>query len=261
MMRVLTRPALLSLFVLWPVLTGTALAQTGPGSGAMIAPDLPQITDPGATRVIVYSHGTSNSLVREDCWIRHNKPPRTLTSLVDADPHLVLTYLCSQATDGRDPGSYIHKRADEIGAVVDGLTAMGVPAANIYLSGHSAGAWASLMYMSRAADTVAGGILFAPACCGPRYNADRYPIWRGEIRPRQVRQILGGNTLNALVFAYTDDEFNRPRDLVFLPGAYPETITLVSQSCGNGHQTHQIDCDAYGTRARIAAFIGIDPPP
>ena len=249
-------PTLLLLIVLWPAVPAAA----SPGSGAIIAPDVPQIANPQATRVIVYSHGTSNSLVRENCWVRHNKPPRTLTSLVDADPGLVLIYLCSLATDGGDPGSYIHKRADEIAAVVDRLTALGVPAGNIYLSGHSAGAWSSLMYMSRAADTVAGGILFAPACCGPRYNAERYPIWRGQIRPRQVRQIVGGDTLHALVFAYSDDEFNRPRDLTFLPGAFPQTVTMVSQFCGNGHATHQIDCDAYSTRDRIAAFIGVSPP-
>ena len=260
MMGGCTLPACLLTLVLWSVVTAAAYAQAGPGSGAIIAPDLPQITAPQSTRVIVYAHGTSNSLVRENCWVRHNKPPRTLTSLVDADPNLVLVYVCSLATDGGVPGSYIHKRADEIADVVDGLAVLGVPAANIYLSGHSAGAWSSLMYMSGAAESVAGGILFAPACCGPRDNAQRYPIWRGQIRPRQVSQIVGGDTLRALVFAYTDDAFNRPRDLTFLPEAFPQTVTMVSQFCGNGHTTHQIDCDAYTTRDRIAAFIGVTPP-
>ncbi len=253
------RPFLFVLLVLWTSLSGAA-AQTGPGSGAFVAPHRPMIADPSTAQVIIYSHGTSNSLVPEACWVRHNKPPRTLTSLVDAHPRVFLFYLCSRAIDGGVPGSYIHKRADEISAVVDMFAAMGVPSANIYLSGHSAGAWASLMYMSRTADTVAGGILFAPACCGPRHNAARYPIWRGEIRPRQVREIVGGSPLRALVFAYTDDIFNRPQELVFLSGAYPDTVTLVSQSCGNGHATHQIDCDAYSTRDQIAAYMGVVPP-
>lgn len=218
---------------------------------------LPDIADPQSAIVVIYSHGTTQPQVVENCDAPYNQPPSTLTSLTGGQSPLIVHFLCSQATDQGVAGSYIYKRADEIGDTVDAFAQAGVPAANIYLAGHSAGAWSSLMYMSEHAETVAGAVLFAPACCGPRHEIDDYPVWRTVIRPQQVSEIIGGDVLRALVFAYTDDAFNRPPELAFLTDAYPQTVKLVSQSCGAGHGTFQQDCQAGATRSAIAAYLGL----
>ena len=218
---------------------------------------LPAIGDPQSAVVVIYSHGTTRPQRLENCDAQYNEPPSTLTDLTGGQSPLIVHFLCSLATDEGVAGSYIYKRADEIGDAVDAFAQAGVPAANIYLAGHSAGAWSSLMYMSEYAETVAGAVLFAPACCGPRHEIDDYPIWRTEIRPQQAWEIAGGDTLDALVFAYTDDAFNRPQELTFLTDAYPQTVTLVSQSCGAGHGTFRNDCNANATRSAIAAYLGL----
>lgn len=234
-----------------------ACSATGNSSGNGPQAGLPDIADPQSAVVVIYSHGTTRPQVVENCGARYNQPPDTLTDLTGGQSPLIVHFLCSRATDDGVAGSYIYKRADEIGDAVAAFAQAGVPAANLYLAGHSAGAWSSLMYMSEHAETVAGAVLFAPACCGPRHEIDDYPVWRTVIRPRQVAEITGGDTLQAVVFAYTDDEFNRPRELTFLTQAYPQTVTLVAQSCGNGHGTFRRDCNADATRSAIADYLGL----
>ena len=247
-----------SFFPLIPVAVLLAACNTAtvPTSNASPA-GLPAIDDPQSAVVVIYSHGTTRPQRLENCGAQYNQPPSTLTDLTGGQSPLIVHFLCSRARDEGVAGSYIYKRADEIGDTVGAFAQAGVPAANIYLAGHSAGAWSSLMYMSEHAETVAGAVLFAPACCGPRHEIDDYPIWRTEIRPQQVSEIAGGDTLDALVFAYTDDAFNRPQELAFLTDAYSQTVTLVSQSCGAGHATFRQDCNANATRSAIADYLGL----
>jgi pimeloyl-ACP methyl ester carboxylesterase len=163
--------------------------------------------------------------------------------------------LCSSATDGPEQGSYIYKRADEIGRQVDALRAAGVPSRRIFLAGHSAGAWSSLMFMRSHADKVNAAILFAPACCGRRSEIDQYPVWLRQIQPAQIAQIKTGQAINALVFAYSDDAFNRPADLAFLTKAFPRGVTMETESCGKGHLTLLSDCRLSATSQTIEKYI------
>lgn len=213
-----------------------------------------RITEAARKTILIYSHGTTRPQRREDCSTWYNRAPKTLRALEDdGDTHIY--YLCSRAIDGGDAGSYIFKRADEIEGTLDGLIDAGVQPRNIFLTGHSAGGWSSLMLMREVGDKFNAAIVFAPACCGPRHEISIYPIWRRKIRPRHVERMVAVREFAALVFAYSDDHFNRPRELRFLTEAFPRDVRMVTRSCPAGHVTHLKDCRAAGTTALIRQYI------
>ena len=217
---------------------------------------VPAMRITGASRktILVYSHGTTRPQRREDCSKWYNRVPETLSALEDdGDTHIY--YLCSRAIDDGDPGSYIFKRADEIERTLDELIDAGVQPRNIFLAGHSAGAWSSLMLMREVGDKFNAAIVFAPACCGPRHEISIYPIWRRKIRPRHVERMIDVREFAALVFAYANDRFNRPRELRFLKEAFPRDVRMVTRSCRAGHASHLKDCRAADTTTLIRGYI------
>ena len=96
---------------------------------------------------------------------------------------------------------------------------------------------------------------FAPECCGRRDLEASYPRWRTKVRPRQIEQMLAADRIDALLFAYEDDIYNRPAELEFLPAAFPESVQLIGYDCAGGHNTHIDDCRAEDTGALIRRYI------
>ena len=219
------------------------------------------LNEPSSAIVIIYSHGTENPRVRENCGAWWNDVPHSLLSLA-TDKNTYIYYLCSTKTDpiGRDHGSWIFKRVNEISEVLDDLNNLGVLPKNIFLSGHSAGGWSSLMAMSFQPEKFNSAIVFAPAFAGPRSEINTYPIWRSDIRPKHIDRLISYNSINALIFAYDNDSFNRKTELDFLPKRFPNSITLISYWCavqfpGNGHLTHLKDCKQKDTESTIRSYI------
>ena len=204
--------------------------------------------------IIIYSHGTDRPQKKENCTKSYNQIPKSLKILKKAD-NTFFYYLCSKATDGRQVGSYIYKRKNEINEILDQLISAGVKPENIYLAGHSAGGWASLMIMDQVDKKFNSAIVFAPTFSGPRSEINQYPKWRKEARPRQIKQMTQAKTIKALIFAYEDDKFNRPKELNFLPKKYPNSVELVGYKCGKGHYTVQYDCKLSETKKKIKAFF------
>ncbi len=207
--------------------------------------------------VVIYNHGTRNAAGRENCFRNNVEPPPSLRRL--EGERLRIFFLCSQATEGGGPqGIYVHRRAEEIRKTVERLVAAGVPASRIVLAGHSAGGWSSLMAQSTMDLGVAGVVAFAPAFAGPRAGEMLGLSWRTEARPRQIEQLKAGRRLDALVFAYPEDEFERPEDLQFLSQAFPDSVELVGYRCPGArdpHLTHMNDCREQETAQRIQAYI------
>ncbi len=217
-------------------------------------PPRPDAPVASAEVVFLYSPGTRRPRDREDCSAGFNQVP---TSVADAARELGarIVYVCPQATDGGVRGSYIAKRAAEIEAALDAQLARGTAPSRLFLVGHSAGAWSSLMLMGRLGEKFNAAILFAPACCGPRSERDVYPAWLAEVQPAQVQQMLRARAMAALVIAYADDPFNRPEELRFLPETYPAGVELWPVSCHQGHLTLLRDCQLDVTRRRIVDYV------
>jgi pimeloyl-ACP methyl ester carboxylesterase len=217
------------------------------------------VVDSPATRlVVVYSHGTTNPRQIEDCGAWFNQVPGSIRS--QQGPDVLIFYLCSGAREARSTwgtaGEYVYRRVEEIEAVVDALLSAGVSPARIFLAGHSAGGWASLMAAARFGHKLNAVVAFAPAFAGPRAEVDRYPWWWQEARPRQVQELLAAPALTALVFAYDDDPFETPEDLAFLVQRHPG-VRLVGYACPDGsrHLTHLRDCREAATASAVAEYL------
>ena len=153
-----------------------------------------------------------------------------------------------------DP-NFIEKRVNEIENILDQLLDSGIKPKNIFLSGVSAGGWSSLMLMPKVGIKFNSAIIFAPACCGPRHEINKYPVWRKEIRPKQVKQIKEADLIKALIFAYEDDKFNRSKELMFLKEKSPDTVNIIAYKCGEGHNTYRKDCRINETKKILKKYI------
>lgn len=216
-------------------------------------PDI-YIDNPDDAIIIIYSHGNGNHRKKENCSLWWNAVPDSLLS-IESKKNIHIFYLCSSAIDTFPPGNWIYGRVEEINKVLDEFLLIGVKPKNIFLSGHSTGGWSSLMSMNMVGKKFNAGILFAPACCGPRSEILVYPSWRKRIRPAYIKNMLNTDRIEALIFSYKDDPYNRPRDLLFLSNKYPTTIELIGYSCENGHLTHIKDCKLEDTKNKIWAYI------
>ncbi|MGK0270465.1 MAG: pimeloyl-ACP methyl ester carboxylesterase [Cocleimonas sp.] len=213
-------------------------------------------------RVIIYNHGISRPQQTEPCYLPYNKPPKSLTALID-DKTMVYR-LCSTATEApaiSSAGKQVYLRKIEIDYAIDEFLSRGIQPRHLFLAGHSNGGWTSLMMMQEVNKRFNGVIAYAPAFAGKRSEISYAPWWRKTVRPNQIKDMLKAPRMDALIFAYENDAYNRPKELEFLPSNYPLSgssgVDLVSYDCGlrNAHQTFRKDCRLRNTSERIQTFI------
>lgn len=185
-----------------------------------------KLDDASDTILLIYNHGSREEFIPDRC-----DPDRDVPGVVRrmADRPLagkkVLVYVF--CTPSR-VGEYVHetrtgepkvvKRARDIEELVDRFTAAGLPGRNIFLVGHSAGAWASLLVARRETIDVNAVIGFAPAFAGPK--ATRSPGW-SDLHREQSRYIQTATSLDALVFAFEGDSYvdiSELESVVSVPG-------------------------------------------
>jgi pimeloyl-ACP methyl ester carboxylesterase len=218
-----------------------------PGSSPLTRP-----ADPARAVVLIFNHGTNRPQYRHVCNEAQDVPG--VVRDIAAAHRWILYYLCSTVTDGDRPASYTYKRADEILAAVARYRAFGVPARRIFLLGQSAGAWSSLMAARKEPAAFNAIVAFAPAFAGTRAEATRFPRWRGEYRPLQVAYLRQAKHIEALIFAYSDDPFNRPSDLAPLE-SIPGIDLIAFDACAHGHGTAYSQCFRTGARVEIEDYI------
>lgn len=243
----------------------SACSSLGSNSNESIAENIQKLkfSSPSSEqRVIIYNHGISRPQQKEPCFLHYNQPPRSLTALVNSTT--MVYRLCSTATESpsiSSAGKQVYLRKIEINYAIDAFLARGIQAKHLFLAGHSNGGWTSLMMMQDVNIRFNGVIAYAPAFAGKRSEINITPWWRRTVRPNQIKDMLIAPNMDALVFAYENDAYNRPQDLQFLEDNYPLNnhtgVDLVTYDCGtnNAHQTFRNDCRLSDTSRRISNFI------
>ena len=84
----------------------------------------------------------------------------------------------------------------------------------IILVGYSAGGWASLNLISKFPDKFKGAIAINPAFAGNKIDWEREPEW-DFFRDQQIDIFKQKDSLNALLFAHSNDSFETPQTLSF----------------------------------------------
>ena len=206
------------------------------------------------SKVIIWMHGTNRPSIAGNLNCNVDMPPESLVLAAEKLDYSIY-YLCSNATDGQEKGSFIYKRVSELEDTINRFNQAGIPSKNIFLSGFSAGGWTALMAASILPNRFNRGVLFAPAFSGPRYEASIFPIWRKVIRPKQINKILQAKKLDFLIFAYEDDPYNRPKDLDFFFKQQILSPKIIGYNCNRGHLTYRKDCRSKKTYERILHFL------
>ncbi len=194
-------------------------------SGAGVSNNPLAIADPRHKILLIYNHGSLSELRTDPCF--PNQPympggmPRVVRDLAGATikgRKVVVYALCSRLHgvkkifDTRN-NLKIRYRVREIREAVRRFLALGMPSAQIFLVGHSAGGWASLMVESENPRLVNGVIAFSPAFAGVKATRNRQ-WWK--FRKLLEEELKAARRIDALVFAFPGDPYNSPEELAFL---------------------------------------------
>jgi len=213
---------------------------------------IPERVQNRADVVLIFNHGTVRPQRQHECNPSRDVPG-VVREVAEANGWTV-HYLCSLATDGGLTGSYTYKRADEILGAVEQYRRQGLPARQIFLLGHSAGGWSSLMAARKDHSGFNAIVAFAPAFAGPRAEEEQYPVWRRQMQPLQIGYLTAASRIDALIFAYDDDAFDRPEDLEPLKRIRGIRIVAFNE-CQQGHRTVYTDCFHRRAREQVESYI------
>lgn len=216
------------------------------------------LADPARATVVIWSHGTTDSTMRENCSAEGNAVPPSLRALEREGVYL--WFVCSEVSLRATPetaGDFVYLRMDEVAEAIHAFLDLGVRPERIFLAGHSAGGWVSLMLARDWGERIGGIIAYAPAFARPRADIRRFPWFRREHMPRQVEEMRRARVMRALVFAYERDIFDRPQELRFLAETWPRTVRMVSYSCDaeHDHGSHIRDCRLDLSTAEVRRFV------
>jgi predicted esterase len=236
--------------------------------------DAIRLAAPAETVVLIYNHGSEQEFIRDPCEPARGDSsewsvPSVLSNLSGTRVAGKVIVVYGYCTPSR-VGEYLHaersgepkvvKRAREIAILADRFAALGVPRRQIFLAGHSAGAWASLLVAREGPGWFNAVVGFGPAFAGRR--ASRPPGWQW-LRGTQVLHLSAATRIDALIFAFEGDPYEPPEDLAFLrriPGV--ELVVLSGTqidgvSCGSRspHLTDRKPCFHATQGARIRDYI------
>lgn len=237
-------------------------------SAVGLAPDAFAYPDADQRVLLIYNHGSRADHVPDRCEPNGLTTPKMVKGLSGRKVGglQILVYgLCTNVVgrwQGVDQpeGIKLMRRVEKIEQTVQEFLDAGVPAANIFLVGHSAGGWASLLVVRRGRVPVNAAIAFAPAFAGRKSR--RSEKWQA-LRDQQEAFLSGAERLDALVYVFERDAFNAPEELAFLDGIPgtrvhhldDEAIDGVRCRRPRGHRTAFGDCFRLTQEAAILAYI------
>ncbi len=219
--------------------------------------------------LLIFNHGSEQELRRDHCFPNSWTTPDVVKELGGRTVNGLKVVVYAYCTPAK-LGAYNHvfrigepkvvKRAENVEQLVRRFQREGVPAHQIFLVGHSAGGWASLLVARRANVEFNAVIAFAPAFAGKKHSR---PLGWQALREKQVDYLLEARRLPALVFAFDEDVFNAPEDLAFLdnvPGVQlislnNAEISGIPCSCSNAHRTAFKACFSKTQQDVIVDFI------
>jgi len=259
------------------ILLALALLLAGcAGPSQFIAPSFPgtglqglNLPEPKRHILIIFNHGSFEEEYRDICtptvWTVPDVIRRLSGKTVDG-LDIVVYNLCSTSKGDYDAATRrgepkVMKRVERIEQTIRAFDEAGVPPRRIFLAGHSAGAWASLLAARRHNVEFNAVIAFAPAFAGKK--ADRPPGWE-ELRERQASLLAEADHIDGLVYAYADDPYESSADLAFLGKIDGiRLLRIVGQPDGGGvrcagpygHRTAFRDCFALSQEQVILDYL------
>lgn len=230
--------------------------------------DALDLDDPANTVLLIYNHGSRQEFYPDRCEASAGVPQvvRNLSGRQVAGKRVLVYAFCTPSRVGeyrhqsRTGEPKVAKRARDIENLVQKFTATGLPSENIFLVGHSAGAWASLLVSRRGNVDINAVIGFAPAFAGP--IATRSSGW-WDLRRKQSTLMRTSPRMDALVFAFDGDPYYELSELGTIFSAPGTEFVPVTRGVANrtdcrrvmSHRGAFTNCFEELASQRITAFI------
>lgn len=213
---------------------------------------LPVMKDPANTVVLIHNHGSILDRQTDACdmgklnagsssmpHLFHDLHGKTIAGKTVLVEGFCSTMRGDYDTDTKTGELKIVKRARAIAGRAKEYVAAGVPAKQIFLTGQSAGAWASLMVKAETPDAVNSVIAFSAAFAG-RWRVRNAP-WQA-IRDEGIRGLQKASRLDALVYSIQNDEYELPEHHAFL-----DAIPGVERTVLSDLKVDNVACDSKTT--------------
>ena len=199
------------------------------------------ISDPENSIIIIYNHGQkTHDGPSGDCFWKNGVD--NMASLVGEKVNgkeISLYLLCTGKLKGDDSKRIwnkdkfkppykgkpkLEKRLDANIELINSFLEKGVPNKQIFVTGHSCGAWMTMMLTARHPDKVGGGISLMQACYGKlskNYKVEKVGVKKAlenfrkkdgsgpaDMRQNQIDEIKKSTNLPVLVFTHPKDPFD-----------------------------------------------------
>lgn len=232
-----------------------------------------RFADPARAVVLIYTHGSVGEFEADPCRLDRLDVPFGLPSAIAAlegrtlwGRTLRIDGFCTPSKVGAfDIGSgrprrlKVELRKEDLRERVEAYRAQGVPAAQIFLAGHSAGAWAALLLKAEEPQLFNAVIAIAPAFAGLRQSQDA--LWL-RVRQNNLDRLLSAPRLDGLVFVFEGDPYESPLSLQPLSLRRDLAFVNVTESArrqrgcrADPHQTALDGCFAAGWAAAIGDWL------
>jgi len=250
----------------WAEAQGDRAEFTGPHQPLTIAA-------PRQTVVLIYTHGSVGEFEPDPCRLERLDVPFGMPSAIAAldgrrlwGKVLRIDGFCTPSkvgqfdtASGRPRRLKVELRKEDLRERVLAYREQGVPARQIFLAGHSAGAWAALMLEAEDPTLFNAVVAIAPAFAGRRQDQDA--LWL-RVRQNEFDQLLTAPMLDGLVFAFEGDAYESPATLQLLASRWDLAFIAVAESArrqagchGEPHQTALDRCFATGWSAAIGDWL------
>lgn len=228
-----------------------------------------KIDNPEDKILLIYNHGSTSEEKADPCLPNNHFFPGAMPSIISdlvgkqiSGKSLVVYALCTSIqglikTRDTSENLKIRYRINEIKTVIQQFTNLGVLPKNIFLVGHSAGGWASLMIEAKSPGLVNSVIAFSPAFSGVK--SKRNEQWQ-QFRNDQQEELKVATKIDALVYAFRRDAYNSLADLSFfseIPGVeyYPLSASGELRKCYRGHRAVFKRCFLATQSVTVVNFI------
>jgi dienelactone hydrolase len=171
--------------------------------------------------LIIFLHGSEEENIPDLCIPKGklSTTPLIIRSLASAtvkSKEIVAFAHCTSVTPIATSGAAINaveskvaRRYQELGALLSHFTNVGYLKENIFIAGHSAGAWVALSGLAEHPKAFGGVIAFAPAFAG---KPGRPPGW-DKLRRLAIDGIARATVIPSLIYAFAKDEWESVEEL------------------------------------------------
>lgn len=231
------------------------------------------LPNPKGSVVLIYTHGSVGEFEPDPCRLDQVDVPFGMPSAIAAldgrkiwGKTLRVDGFCTPSKvgafdlgTGRPRRLKVELRKEDLRERVEAYRDMGVPARQIFVAGHSAGAWAALLLEAEDPTLFNAVVAIAPAFAGRRQDQD--PLWH-RVRQNELDTLVQAPKLDGLVFAFDGDPYETPAtlqplarrwDVAFV--AVPEAERAKRGCFADPHQTALDRCFANGWSGAIGDWI------